>query len=62
MLVKKLKQKFGSDAVFVLGNWSAPNTKYQEPTRNKGLIQMLKKDGFEVFLMNSERRPSVHYV
>ncbi|CEG76434.1 hypothetical protein RMATCC62417_11331 [Rhizopus microsporus] len=43
MLVKKLKQKFGSDAVLVLDNWSAPNTKYQEPTRNKGLIQMLKK-------------------
>ncbi|CEG77330.1 hypothetical protein RMATCC62417_12104 [Rhizopus microsporus] len=58
MLVKKLKQKFGSDAVLVLGNWSASNTKYQEPTRNKGLIQMLKKDGFEVFLIDEFRTSS----
>ncbi|KAG2193824.1 hypothetical protein INT47_004691 [Mucor saturninus] len=42
-LVQNLKRKFGPDAVLVLGNWSAPNTKFQEPTRNKGLTQMLKK-------------------
>ncbi|PHZ10586.1 uncharacterized protein RHIMIDRAFT_239412 [Rhizopus microsporus ATCC 52813] len=28
LLVKKLKQKFDSDAVLVLVNWPAPNTKY----------------------------------
>ncbi|CEJ02539.1 hypothetical protein RMCBS344292_16540 [Rhizopus microsporus] len=60
MLVKKLKQKFGPDAVLVLGNWSAPNTKYQEPTRNKDPIQMLKKkkNGFKVFLIDEYRTPS----
>ncbi|ORE02996.1 hypothetical protein BCV72DRAFT_233768 [Rhizopus microsporus var. microsporus] len=44
MLMKKLKQKFGSNAILVL-----------EPTRNKGLIQMLKKNGFEVFLIDEFR-------
>ncbi|ORE09056.1 hypothetical protein BCV72DRAFT_321325 [Rhizopus microsporus var. microsporus] len=58
MLVKKLKQKFGSDAVLVLGNWPAPDTKYQELTRNKGLIQMLKEDGSVVFLIDEFRTSS----
>lgn len=32
-LVQKLRDKFGSDAVIVLGDWSAPNLKFQEPNR-----------------------------
>ncbi|KAI8082109.1 hypothetical protein BDF21DRAFT_438117 [Thamnidium elegans] len=58
-LVKKLKSKFGSDTVFILGNWSSLNTKYQEPTRNKGLIKMLKKNGIAVYLINEFRTSSI---
>lgn len=54
-LVRRLKTKFGHDAVLIFGDWSAPNTKYQEPTRNKGLIRMLKKNGFTVYLINEKR-------
>ena len=57
-LVQNLKRKFGPDAVLVLGNWSAPNTKFQEPTRNKGLIQMLKKNGLTVFLIDEFKTSS----
>ena len=49
-LVRGLKAKFGDNAILIFGDWSAPNTKYQEPTRNKGLIRMLKKNGFVVYL------------
>jgi hypothetical protein len=51
-LVKKMKNKFGSDSILVLGNWSAPHVRYQEPTRSKGLITMLKKNGFKVYLID----------
>ncbi|KAG2210265.1 hypothetical protein INT47_003250 [Mucor saturninus] len=57
-LVQNLKRKFGPDAVLVLGNWSAPNTKFQEPTRNKGLIQMLKKNGLTVYLIDEFKTSS----
>ncbi|GAA5799042.1 hypothetical protein HPULCUR_004451 [Helicostylum pulchrum] len=40
-LVRNLKNKFGPNSILVIGNWSAPNTKFHEPTRNKGLICML---------------------
>ncbi|KAG1439324.1 hypothetical protein G6F56_012328 [Rhizopus delemar] len=49
-LVCGLKAKFGDNATLIFGDWSAPNTKYQEPTRNKRLIRMLKKNGFVVYL------------
>ncbi|GAA5811705.1 hypothetical protein MFLAVUS_005146 [Mucor flavus] len=57
-LVKKLKQEFGQEAILVIGNWSAPNVKFQESTRNKGLIKMLKKNGFEVYLIDEFRTSS----
>ncbi|KAG0822352.1 hypothetical protein G6F18_011401 [Rhizopus arrhizus] len=57
-LVRSLKAKFGQDAVLVFGDWSAPNVKYQEPTRNKGLIRMLKKNGFVVYLINEYKTSS----
>ncbi|KAI7907664.1 uncharacterized protein BX663DRAFT_528421 [Cokeromyces recurvatus] len=49
MLVKRLKKKFGHDAILVIGIWSASNTKYHEPTRSIGLTRMLKKNGFQIF-------------
>ena len=57
-LVRSLKAKFGQDAVLVFGDWSAPNVKYQEPTRSKGLIRMLKKNGFVVYLINEYKTSS----
>ncbi|KAG1391028.1 hypothetical protein G6F60_012753 [Rhizopus arrhizus] len=54
----KFSTKFGQDAVLVFGDWSAPNVKYQEPTRSKRLIRMLKKNGFVVYLINEYKRSS----
>ncbi|KAI7903813.1 uncharacterized protein BX663DRAFT_530526 [Cokeromyces recurvatus] len=58
MLVKRLKKKFGHDAILVIGNWSASNSKYHEPTRNKDLIRMLKKNGFQVFNIDEYKTSS----
>jgi hypothetical protein len=44
----KLKSNFGNDAVFVMGNYSAPNTRYQELTRGVGFRRLLKKYRFLV--------------
>ncbi|KAG0739364.1 hypothetical protein G6F57_015275 [Rhizopus arrhizus] len=57
-VVRSLKAKFGQDAVLVFEDWSAPNVKYQEPTRSKGLIRMLKKNGFVVYLINEYKTSS----
>ncbi|RCH99918.1 hypothetical protein CU097_014140 [Rhizopus azygosporus] len=57
-LVKKLKQKFGQDSILIVGNWSAPNVKYQEPIRNKGLLKMLQKNAFKVYLIDEFRTSS----
>ncbi|KAG1141528.1 hypothetical protein G6F37_007603 [Rhizopus arrhizus] len=57
-LVRSLKAKFGQDDVLVFGDWSAPNVKYQVPTRSKGLIEMLKKNGFVVYLINEYKKSS----
>ncbi|KAG1396106.1 hypothetical protein G6F60_009829 [Rhizopus arrhizus] len=60
-LVRSLKAKFGQDAILIFGNWSAPNAKYQEPTRSKGLIRMLKKNRFVIYLID-EYKTSPHYL
>ncbi|KAG1038925.1 hypothetical protein G6F43_012612 [Rhizopus delemar] len=57
-LVRSLRAKFGQDAVLVFGDWSAPNAKYQESTRSKGLIRMLKRNGFVVYLINEYKTSS----
>ncbi|KAI8065963.1 hypothetical protein BDF21DRAFT_477564 [Thamnidium elegans] len=44
--VNNLRGKFGQDDILVFGDGYAPNTKFHEPTRNKGLIPMLKKKWF----------------
>ncbi|KAI7879204.1 uncharacterized protein EV154DRAFT_568744 [Mucor mucedo] len=40
-LINSLKQKFGKDAIFVLGSWSAPNALYHEPIRDMRLRRHL---------------------
>jgi hypothetical protein len=58
-LVKRLRLKFGQAPIFMIGDWSAPNTKYQEPTRSKGLISMLKKKNeFQVYRIDKYRTSS----
>ncbi|KAI9256066.1 hypothetical protein EDC94DRAFT_586909 [Helicostylum pulchrum] len=57
-LCKKLRNKFGSECVLVLGNWSAANVRFQDPTRIKGLIKSLKKNGLKVFLIDEFRTSS----
>ncbi|KAI9312985.1 hypothetical protein BX666DRAFT_1865413, partial [Dichotomocladium elegans] len=49
-LVQDLKEKFGSTAVFIFGNWSAPMAQFHEPTCGKGFRELLQKHGFEVYL------------
>jgi hypothetical protein len=56
-LVKNIRKRFGSDAVLVLGNWSAPHSKFQEPNRNKGLIRFLKNE-FNIFLIDEFKASS----
>ncbi|CEI98554.1 hypothetical protein RMCBS344292_12661 [Rhizopus microsporus] len=56
--LKKNLKKFGLDAILVLENWSAPNTKFHEPTRNKGLIRMLKKNGLTVHFIDELKTSS----
>ncbi|CEG82410.1 hypothetical protein RMATCC62417_16484 [Rhizopus microsporus] len=36
-LIQDLRAKFGEDAVFVMGNWSASHARYHEPIRGLGL-------------------------
>ncbi|KAI7902286.1 uncharacterized protein BX663DRAFT_435827, partial [Cokeromyces recurvatus] len=55
---KSLSKKFGHDPILIIDNWPAPNVKFQESTRNKGLINMLKKNGFKVHLVDEFRTSS----
>ncbi|KAJ2479960.1 hypothetical protein IWW56_002766 [Coemansia sp. RSA 2131] len=50
-LIKKLRDKFKPNAVFVIGDWSAPMTRYHEPIRGKSWRMLLKRGGFDVFLI-----------
>ncbi|OZJ06846.1 hypothetical protein BZG36_00040 [Bifiguratus adelaidae] len=47
-IVRALREKF-ENAVLIMGNWSAPHTRYHEPIRGVGMRKMLKKHDFDVF-------------
>ncbi|KAL4211057.1 hypothetical protein AB4K20DRAFT_1967637 [Rhizopus microsporus] len=51
-LIQDLRAKFGEDAVFVIGNWSAPHARYHEPIRGLGFRRLLKKHGLQAFLID----------
>ncbi|KAJ2503475.1 hypothetical protein GGH96_000265 [Coemansia sp. RSA 1972] len=56
-LVKQLRAKFkpeetDPEPIFIMGNWSAPMTKFHEPIRGKGWRRLLKHAGFEVYLID----------
>ncbi|CEP16904.1 hypothetical protein [Parasitella parasitica] len=50
-LVATLRARFPG-ATFVMGDYSAPNVRFQEPIRDKGFRRLLKKSGFPVFLID----------
>ena len=54
-MVAKLKSKLGNDAVFVMDDYSAPNTRYQEPVRGVEFRRLLKKQGFLRYLIDEFR-------
>ncbi|KAJ2478368.1 hypothetical protein IWW56_003755 [Coemansia sp. RSA 2131] len=56
-LVKQLRAKFkpkesDPEPVFIMGNWSAPMTRFHEPIRGKGWRTLLKRGGFDVYLID----------
>ncbi|KAJ2472247.1 hypothetical protein IWW56_006185, partial [Coemansia sp. RSA 2131] len=56
-LVKRLRAKFkpeesDPEPVFIMGNWSAPMTRFHEPIRGKGWQTLLKRGGFDVYLID----------
>ncbi|KAJ2496150.1 hypothetical protein GGH96_006028 [Coemansia sp. RSA 1972] len=52
LLIKRLRERFSPDAVFILGNWGAPMAKFHEPIRGKGWRTLLKRAGFTVYLID----------
>ena len=59
MLANKLRSQFGEDALLMMGDWSAPNQKYHEPIRGKGLRNALRHRGFDVVLLDEFRTSKV---
>ncbi|GAA5803261.1 hypothetical protein HPULCUR_008739, partial [Helicostylum pulchrum] len=58
-LAKKLRQKFGQDSVIIIGNWTAANVKYHEPTKGVGIRNMLRKEGFKVYFLDEFKTSSL---
>ncbi|KAG1136821.1 hypothetical protein G6F37_011741 [Rhizopus arrhizus] len=58
-LANKLREKFGNDAILILGNWSTGNVKYHETTRGVGMKRMLAKECFQVYLLDEFRTSSL---
>ncbi|KAI9311409.1 hypothetical protein BX666DRAFT_1063248 [Dichotomocladium elegans] len=54
-LVRTLRRRFGKDTVLVMGNWSAPITRFHEPIRGKGWRDIFKRHGFKVYLIDEYR-------
>ncbi|KAJ2502573.1 hypothetical protein GGH96_000977 [Coemansia sp. RSA 1972] len=57
LLVNRLRAKFKPEEsdlelIFIMGNWSAPTTRFHEPIRGKGWRTLLKRAGFEVYLID----------
>ncbi|KAJ2556781.1 hypothetical protein EV175_001770, partial [Coemansia sp. RSA 1933] len=59
LLCEDLRNKFGKDAVLIVGNWGARNQKHHAPIRGIGVLRMLRDNGFRVFLINEFRTSSI---
>ncbi|KAI9227888.1 MAG: hypothetical protein DHS80DRAFT_7487, partial [Piptocephalis tieghemiana] len=46
-----LREKFGPNAMLVMGGWSSLHTRYHESIRGKGMRETLKKR-FQVYLVD----------
>ncbi|KAI8384716.1 uncharacterized protein BYT42DRAFT_271939 [Radiomyces spectabilis] len=57
-LARTINLCFGWDQASIMGNWSAPNVKFHEPIRGVGMRRMLKKQGFEVYLLDEFKTSS----
>ncbi|KAI9265788.1 hypothetical protein EDC94DRAFT_634206 [Helicostylum pulchrum] len=58
-LAKKLRQKFGQDSVIIIGSRTAANVKYHEPAKGVGIRNMLRKEGFKVYLLDEFKSSSL---
>ncbi|KAG2236350.1 hypothetical protein INT48_008332 [Thamnidium elegans] len=58
-LSKNLRKKFGNDCILILGNWSACHMKFQEQIRGKGMRKMLRKEGFQIYLLDEYKTSSI---
>ncbi|KAG2206531.1 hypothetical protein INT47_008548 [Mucor saturninus] len=54
-LISKLDKQFGVEAVYVMSNWSASNTRFHEPVRGLGFRRLLQKAGKRVYLIDEFR-------
>ncbi|KAJ1730046.1 hypothetical protein LPJ61_003227 [Coemansia biformis] len=58
-LVHSLHNKFGDNMVGIMGDWSAPHRRFQEPIRSKGMRKMLRCHGLPVYLLNEHKTSSI---
>lgn len=58
-LSKNLRKKSGNDCVLVLGDWSTSRAKFYEPISGQGMRKTLKKEGFELYLINEYKTSSI---
>ena len=58
LMMKKFKKIFGKpeETVICFGDWEQKHhMKYKEPTKGKGMRELFRKNGYEVFLVNEFR-------
>ncbi|KAL0090312.1 hypothetical protein J3Q64DRAFT_1636064, partial [Phycomyces blakesleeanus] len=58
-LVKNIWRKFSNDAVLILGNWSAGQSKYHGPIRGIEMSRMLAKECFQIYLIDGFKNSSL---
>ena len=55
-MVKTFKEKYGSETVICVGDWSKHNhPKFHEPVKGIGLRRIFRKAGYQVFLVDEYR-------
>ena len=57
-MINKMKENYGKveDSIICIGDWEQKKQmKYKEPTKGKGLRELLRKGGYEVYLVNEFR-------
>jgi len=57
-LVNSMKTTFGEDNIYVIGDWSAPSVRFQEPIKGIGLKRKLRTLGLEILLIDEFKTSS----